>query len=138
MTYSIVARDPEARVTQGLHQAAQISGHRPLRVSHPIRARRRCLALAIAAHVGRHDAEVFRQRWGHLVPHHVGLRIAVYQQKRRPLPARAAMQYDLARLDPPTLEALEHPRDSSPRLPCPGGCPMREHRSDGESKSSKR
>ena len=57
----------------------------------------RFVAVAIAAQVAGDDGVVLRQGLGHLVPDHMGLRVAVQQEQ-----GRAATAFDVG--DPDTID----------------------------------
>ena len=80
---AVVAGDGKALVAQLPHQRPHIGGHRALAHLRVLRLVGRGLAVAIAAQVGQHEAEVRRELRHHAVPEHVRLREAVQQQQRR-------------------------------------------------------
>ena len=72
-----------------------------------IGCRRRLRALAVPAQVGRHDREALCKARGDFVPHHVGLRMAVQEQKGRPGAAAPNAERRLADVDALEVEAGE-------------------------------
>ncbi|EDT37404.1 hypothetical protein BamMEX5DRAFT_6816 [Burkholderia ambifaria MEX-5] len=66
------------------HHGDLVGRHRAFRIRRMPRVARRPARRAVAAQVGRDHREVIRQRRGDAMPDHVGLRMAVQQQKRRP------------------------------------------------------
>jgi hypothetical protein len=105
---AVVPGERKAFVAEQFHDLHQVPGRRPLAIGVKRSAGRRFRAVAVAAHVGTHDGEILGQRGGDLVPHDVGLRIAMNQQERRPVSARP--QVNLRAVDPEPLgiESLEH------------------------------
>ena len=79
VTAHVVFAESERR-----HDFGLVLSHRPERIAAVVRAAVRLRAVAVAAQIGRHDGEILRQSRRDLVPHHVGERIAVQEQKRRP------------------------------------------------------
>ena len=68
----------------------------------------RLAAVAVAAQVGRYHRVVRGKRRRHLVPHHVGLRVAVEQEERRAPAAFHQIDGGGRGLDPGLGEAVEH------------------------------
>ena len=83
----VVATQEERIEPQVLHGVHQILRHRPLGVVEVLRVALRLAAVAVAAQVGAHNRKVLGQPVRDLVPHGVGLRVAVQQQQRRPVAA---------------------------------------------------
>ena len=86
--------------------------HNAFRVDGVIVACFRFGGIAIAAQVRRDDREVFGKAGRHLVPDHVGLRITVKQQKRRPFASRHKIDFRPVGGDAPALEPFKHGRQS--------------------------
>ena len=105
---AVVPGDEERLEPELAHHRDLVARHRPLRVRRVVGRGRRLRAVAVAAQIGRHHREVARQARRHLVPHHVGLRMAVQQQERRPAAAMAHADRRLAGVDHRELEAGEH------------------------------
>src|ERR1700761_3992923 len=70
----------EALVAEFAHDEDLVVGHRAFGVRVVSRTARRFAAVAVAAQVGEDDHVVFGQDGGDVVPHHVGLRVAVQEQ----------------------------------------------------------
>ena len=68
----------------------------------------RLAAVAVAAQVRHHHRVVRGKRRRHLVPHHVGLRVAVEQEERRALAALHQIYGGGRGLDPGLGEVVEH------------------------------
>ncbi len=81
-----------------------VLGERALRVGGVVRGRRRLCAVAIAAQIGNDQGEVLRQARRHLAPQHMGLRIAVQQQQRRPAAAGHQVYLGARSRDPPLFK----------------------------------
>ncbi len=84
---AVVAGDEELRVAEGLHHLDLVLRHSTERVVDAAGLLGRGGAVAVAAQVGGHDMEVFREAWRDRVPGDVGERIAVQQEQRRPAAA---------------------------------------------------
>jgi hypothetical protein len=65
------------------YQADLIGGHDALAVLGVIGSSGRLCRAAVTPQVRQNDGVILRQGWCHLVPHHVGLGIAVQHQDRR-------------------------------------------------------
>ena len=66
--------------TELLHHLDLILRHGPFRVGHVLRVPRQFATVPVAPQVCSHYRKILRQTWGNLVPHGMGLRIAVEQQ----------------------------------------------------------
>jgi hypothetical protein len=78
-----MAGQAEADKTEPLHHFHHRLGHGALGVGGMIGLRRRRRRPAVARQVGDHERKALRQRRRHAVPHHIALRMAVQEQKRR-------------------------------------------------------
>ena len=76
----VVTRHGKALKAELAHHQDLVVGHRALGVGIVSRTARRLAAVAEAAQVGEDDHVVLGQDGGHVVPHDVGLRVAVQQQ----------------------------------------------------------
>ena len=85
---TIMRADEEALVAQRAHDLGHVMRHGALRVWRVVGVARRLFGIAVAAQVRADQGETLSQSRGDPAPHHMGLRIAVEQQQRRPLPAR--------------------------------------------------
>ena len=84
---AIVTGSIEAIETECRHDFDLVLRHGTERVAAVVRAARRLFRIAVAAQIGGHHRELAREPRRHLVPGHVRERIAVHEQKRRPLAA---------------------------------------------------
>jgi hypothetical protein len=73
-----------------------------------VRRRRGLRALSVAAEVRGDHGEVLSEARGDEVPHGVGLRVTVQEEKRRPAASVAHADGGLAGVHERKLEALEH------------------------------
>src|SRR5579883_3446989 len=89
---SIMSGDVELLEAECAHYLDQIQCHRPLGVGQMVMVAAGLAAGAITAKVWRDDREVFCQLGRHLVPHYVGLRVAMDEHERS---AIAASRYRL-------------------------------------------
>jgi len=80
---AIVADDGELVEAELAHHQRLIPRHRALGVGVVGRAAGRLAAVAVPAQVGQDDRVILGEDRGDMVPHHVGLRVAVQQQHRR-------------------------------------------------------
>jgi hypothetical protein len=110
---AVVAGDHEAVEAELGHRRDLVGGGRALAVAGVVVAVGGMAAVAVAAQVAGDHGEALGQPGRHLVPHEMGLRIAVQQQERRP--RASAHQVDLALRggDARFLEPLEGHRFSS-------------------------
>jgi hypothetical protein len=76
---AVVAGHGEFLETKRSHDLGLILGHGALRIGLVIVATGRLGAVAVAAQVGQHDGEAFGQGGRDLVPHDLGLRVAMEQ-----------------------------------------------------------
>ena len=97
---TVVAGDEEAFEAELLHDGNLVTGHRALGIRLVVGGGRRLGAVAVAAQVGDHHAEVLRQARRHQVPHHLGLRKAMQQQERRTVAAMSNVDDRLSGVDP--------------------------------------
>jgi hypothetical protein len=74
---AVVTNEREPFVAQRRHEPSHIGGHRTFGVRRVVGLRRRLARVAVPAKVGDDHRARLGQRWGHLVPHHVGLRVSV-------------------------------------------------------------
>ncbi len=91
---AIVAREREAHMAERRHELHHHGRHGALGVGRVVASRLRNGRPAVAGEVGDHQGEMPGQLGRHLVPHHIGLGVAVQQQERRP--AAAGAREDLA------------------------------------------
>ena len=90
---AVVAGEAEAHVAERFHHLDHRIRHGALGVGRVLGVGSRRIRPAVAGQVRDDQAEALRQRRRHAMPHHVGLRIAVQQQQRRPSPpVRAKMR----------------------------------------------
>ena len=114
----VMADDGVAIKPQVRHQARQVPRHGALGIGRMVRVRRRLAAVAVTAQIGHDQGVMPRHQGRQLVPHGMGLRIAVQQQNRRPLASRAEIDGDATDLPAIFLKAVEH--QAVPCLPCDG------------------
>ena len=121
---AVVTGQKEPVVAERCHDLDLILGHDAERVVDVVGATiGGADAIAVAAKVGRNDAESLRQATGDLVPRGVCERVAVQQQEWRALAAMPQEDVGTARTNPSRLEAVEQAdirrnrrqRGSSPR-----------------------
>ena len=81
---AVVRQHAEAREAERLHQLHHVLRHLPFAVRRVVHAGigRRLVAVAVAAQVGRDQREMPAERWPHLAPDQVRLRVTVQQQQR--------------------------------------------------------
>jgi hypothetical protein len=77
---AVVARHGELLKAQIAHHQHLVPGHRALAVGLVAGAAWGLAAVAVATQVGQDHGMVFGEYWGHVMPHDVGLRVAVQQQ----------------------------------------------------------
>jgi hypothetical protein len=77
---AVVARHGELLKAQIAHHQHLVPGHRALAVGLMAGAAGGLAAVAVAAQVGQDHGVVFGEHGGHVMPHDVGLRVAVQQQ----------------------------------------------------------
>jgi len=77
---AVVARHGELLKAQIAHHQHLVPGHRALAVGLVAGAAGGLATVAVAAQVGQDHGMVFGEYWGHVMPHDVGLRVAVQQQ----------------------------------------------------------
>ena len=97
---AVMAGEVETSMPERLHHVDHRGGHGALGIGRVIGAgvgRRRP---AVARQVRDHEGEVLLQLISDLVPHHVGLRVAMEQQQRRPAAARAHKDFPGRGIDP--------------------------------------
>ena len=104
---AVVAHDVEAMETQRGHHLDLIPRRGALAMLVEV-VGCRLAAVAVAAQVRHHHRVVRGKRRRHLVPHHVGLRVAVEQEERRALAAFHQIDGGGRGLDPGLGEAFEH------------------------------
>jgi len=75
----VVADHGEAFEPQVRHQARQVARHGALGIGRVVRIRRRLAAVAVTTQIGHDQGVMPRHQGGQLVPHGMGLRIAVQQ-----------------------------------------------------------
>ena len=107
---AVVTADKEFLEAEMHHHVELILRHAAKRVVAVIGQPARFAAVAIAAQIGCHHREIFRQQRRDYMPMHVRKRIAVHQQQRRAIAADYAV-YPLLRiagLDIKCLETFKH------------------------------
>src|SRR6185369_17351030 len=107
---AVMPRDGEALEAEMAHEGDLVPRHGPFGIWLVVRRRRRLAAAAIAAQIRRDHGEIPRQPRRDLVPHDMGLGMAMEQQQRRPGAAMTQADLDLAGLDGGEGEAFEHGR----------------------------
>ena len=86
---AVMAGEAKAHVSQRLHHLDHGCCHRALGVGRVLGIGGRGVGPAVAGQIRNDQAEALRQGRRNPVPHDIGLRIAMQQQERRPLPAGA-------------------------------------------------
>ncbi len=81
----VVAGQEEALEPEPRHEADLVPGHDFLGVGFVVALIARLAAVTLTSQIGGDDGKVFRQGRRDLVPHGVGLRIAVQQEQPGPL-----------------------------------------------------
>src|SRR5829696_4278253 len=99
--------DGERVEAQRLHDRGLIPGHRPLGIRRVILISEWFGAVTVSSQIGGNDRELFGQPRRHLVPHRVGLRIAVQQQDGRTFAPADEVYLRSAGRYPFPLESLE-------------------------------
>ena len=97
---AVVSGKAKAHITERLHQLDHRRCHGALGVGRVRGVGGRCIGPAVAGQIGNDQAKTRRQRSRHAVPHHVRLRIAVQQKKRRAFAAAAGENPARRRVDP--------------------------------------
>ncbi len=101
---AIVAGDGELVEAERVHHLERVLADCTERIAGMVLAAIGFRAVAIAAHVDRNDREIARERRRDLVPADERQRIAVDQEKWRPVTSDRDVDLGTARLDAPTLE----------------------------------
>jgi hypothetical protein len=120
---AIVAREAESLETERAHDEQLISRRRPLGVLGVAGARSRLGAVAVTAEVGEHDGVLARQDRRDVMPDQVGLRVAVQQEERRPVPGDGAVGPDAVGVDLPVTKRIRQRNAHDLRItafPCYG------------------
>ena len=97
---AIVAGEAEMHVAERLHHLDHRVRHGALGVGRMRRVAGRRGGPAVAGQIRHDQAEMPRQRRRHAVPHDIGLRIAMEQKERRPLPSGAREDASGGGVDP--------------------------------------
>lgn len=110
---AVMADQAEAVEPEDPHQRHHVGSHGPFGVGGMVRRWRRLGREAVAAEVGTDHAEAGGERGRDLVPHRMGLRVAMQKQERRAGAAGAHAKRDAGTdLDAAEREAWEHRRPS--------------------------
>ena len=104
----VVADHGEALEAEGGHDLDLVLGHGALGIGRVVVAARRLGAVAVAAQVGQHHGEALGQARRNLVPHDVGLGVAVEQQQRRPGARLPDVDLGARGRNAGPVEAVEH------------------------------
>ena len=115
---AVVADHGEALEAERGHDLHLVLGHRSLGIVLVPHAAVRLAGLAVAAQVRKHDREALGQAGRDLVPHDVGLRIAVQQEQGGTAAGPAQEDLGARGSDPLRVKAVQH----HPRAPVARFC----------------
>jgi len=103
-----VSDDREALMSQRLHQADRVAGHRAFRGLAVVGLVGRLRGLAVSPEIRADDGEVPSQQRRHSMPRRMRPRVAVEQQDRRSGASMAHANDHIAKVDSVERKTVEH------------------------------
>ncbi len=105
---TVMSGNREAGEAEVLHQDMDVAAHGTLGVGLVIRCRGRPGRLPVPAQVGAHDRVVLGEERGYSMPRHVGPRVPVQEDHRRPRASDTHAKDGFTDVDTLLYESLEH------------------------------